>query len=161
MSSTGVSSSSTGAVADRFVGAERGRFGGRARLAWTVNEERAAEVFIAALLSAATRGSAAILVYFRQTSLIIRLRTKCSSLLCYLFSTDKSYNKTPHPIGRPHHRLAIASLANVVHSQACLRLKTVPSLPPTKNTRAVSYPSTPAAGLVSNLVHRRSVPLDP
>jgi hypothetical protein len=54
MSSTGVSSSSTGAVADRFVGGERGRFGGRARLAWTVNEERAAEVFIAALLCAAT-----------------------------------------------------------------------------------------------------------
>ena len=51
MSSTGVSSSSTeGAVADRFVGGESARFAGRARLAWTAKEERAAGLFITALL---------------------------------------------------------------------------------------------------------------
>src|SRR6267154_3559940 len=78
MSSTGVSSSSTdGAVADRLV-VERGRFGGRARLAWTVIEERAAGLFIIAALREAQ--SLALIIYFHPTSLIIRLRTQLVAL---------------------------------------------------------------------------------
>jgi hypothetical protein len=144
MSSTGVSSSSTeGAVADRFVGGERARFGGRARLAWTVNEERAAGLFIAEQTSdqqSLASHSWLIVIYFRQTSLIIRLRTQ-------LVALTRPYSPSP--------------LANVVHSQAFLRLETVPSPPPNKNTRAVSYPSTVSAGRIPILDHQRSVALDP
>lgn len=87
MSSTGVSSSSTeGAVADRFVGGEMARFGGRARLAWTVNEERAAGLFITEQTSDQTRQQSLaslswlIIIYFPQISLIIRLRSQLVAL---------------------------------------------------------------------------------
>lgn len=78
MSSMGGSSSSTeGAVADLFVGGDKGRFVGRARFAWAVNVERAAGLFM---------------------SVGAECRVARWLLIIIYFMVGNPCNKTPHPI---------------------------------------------------------------